>query len=37
MNHDGKLRGMTFHCSPYPAILSISTILKCVDMYMKFR
>ncbi|KAF8769166.1 hypothetical protein HU200_006666 [Digitaria exilis] len=37
IDHDGNTRGMAFYLDPYPAVLSISTIMKCVNMFMRFN
>ncbi|CAN6212179.1 unnamed protein product [Urochloa humidicola] len=37
IDHNGKVRGMSFHCVQDPTVLSISTILTCVDMFMQFN
>ncbi|KAF8671045.1 hypothetical protein HU200_050324 [Digitaria exilis] len=36
VDHDGNVTGMAFFCSPHPAVLSISTIMTCIDMWLKF-
>uniref|UniRef100_A0A0E0E9B4 PDZ domain-containing protein n=1 Tax=Oryza meridionalis TaxID=40149 RepID=A0A0E0E9B4_9ORYZ len=37
IDNDGVVRGMAIYCSPYPAVTSISTIVKCIDMFMQFK
>uniref|UniRef100_A0A0E0HYF1 PDZ domain-containing protein n=1 Tax=Oryza nivara TaxID=4536 RepID=A0A0E0HYF1_ORYNI len=37
IDNDGVVRGMAIYCSPYPAVTSISTIVKCIDMFMQFN
>uniref|UniRef100_A0A0D9ZV97 Plant heme peroxidase family profile domain-containing protein n=1 Tax=Oryza glumipatula TaxID=40148 RepID=A0A0D9ZV97_9ORYZ len=37
IDNDGLVRGMAIYCSPYPAVTSISTIVKCIDMFMQFK
>ena len=37
IDHDGGFRGMAVHSSPYPAVISISIIEKCIDMFMRFK
>nr|CAB3477365.1 unnamed protein product [Digitaria exilis] len=37
IDHDGNVTGMAFFFSPHPAVLSISTIMTCIDMWLKFR
>ncbi|KAF8676064.1 hypothetical protein HU200_047569 [Digitaria exilis] len=36
VDHDGSFRGMAFRVSPMPAILSISTIMTCFEMFKHF-
>ncbi|TVU16426.1 hypothetical protein EJB05_39988, partial [Eragrostis curvula] len=36
IDHDGVFRGMAFKLSPMPAVLSISTIMICLTMFMHF-
>ena len=37
IDNDGVVRGMAIYCSPYPAVTSISTIVKCIVMFMQFK
>jgi len=37
IDHDGIFRGMAVHSSPHPAVISISIIEKCIDMFMRFE
>ncbi|CAN6229882.1 unnamed protein product [Urochloa humidicola] len=37
IDHNGEVRGMAVYWSPYPAVISISTIVTCVDMFMQFN
>jgi hypothetical protein len=37
IDHDGGVRGMAVYWSPYPAVISVSIIEKCVDMFMHFK
>uniref|UniRef100_A0A0A9B9J2 Peptidase S1 domain-containing protein n=1 Tax=Arundo donax TaxID=35708 RepID=A0A0A9B9J2_ARUDO len=37
IDHDGNVTGMAFHLSPNPAVLSIFTIITCIEMWLKFR
>lgn len=38
IDHDGNVIGMVFTViGPKPSILSISTILTCIEMWLKFR
>ena len=37
IDHDGIFRGMAVHSSPHPAVISISIIEKCIDMFMRFK
>lgn len=37
IDHDGNVTGMAFYCSPNPAVMSISIIMTCIDMWLKFR
>ncbi|RLN23892.1 hypothetical protein C2845_PM07G30850 [Panicum miliaceum] len=37
IDHDGGFRGMAVHSSPDPAVTSISTIEKFIDMFMRFN
>ncbi|CAO2044116.1 unnamed protein product [Urochloa humidicola] len=36
VGYDGCITAMAFHCSPNPAILSISTIITCINMWLNF-
>ena len=36
IDHDGNIIGMAFYCNPNPSVLSISTIIRCIDMWMTF-
>ncbi|XP_062226317.1 uncharacterized protein LOC133924683 [Phragmites australis] len=36
VDYNGSVRGMAFSCSPYPAVLSISTIITCCKMWSNF-
>ncbi|CAN6199559.1 unnamed protein product [Urochloa humidicola] len=33
---DGEVRAMAFHCGPDPGVLSNSTVVTCLDMFMQF-
>ncbi|CAL5029560.1 unnamed protein product [Urochloa decumbens] len=37
IDNNGEIRGMAVYWSPYPAVISISTIVTCVDMFMQFN
>uniref|UniRef100_A0A0D9W5A6 PDZ domain-containing protein n=1 Tax=Leersia perrieri TaxID=77586 RepID=A0A0D9W5A6_9ORYZ len=37
IDNDGKVRGMVVYCNPHPAVTSISTVIKCIDMFMQFK
>uniref|UniRef100_A0A0E0LG28 PDZ domain-containing protein n=1 Tax=Oryza punctata TaxID=4537 RepID=A0A0E0LG28_ORYPU len=37
IDNDGGVRGMAVYWSPDPAVISISTIMKCIDMFMQFN
>ncbi|CAL4953252.1 unnamed protein product [Urochloa decumbens] len=36
IDHDGRVRGMAVYWSPHPAVISISIIEKCIDMFMHY-
>ncbi|CAL5024913.1 unnamed protein product [Urochloa decumbens] len=36
IDHDGNVTGMAFYSRPNAAVLSISTIMTCIEMWMKF-
>ncbi|KAJ1287522.1 hypothetical protein BS78_02G016600 [Paspalum vaginatum] len=36
VDHDGALAGMAFYCNPDTALLSISTVVMCVEMWLGF-
>uniref|UniRef100_A0A0D9W487 PDZ domain-containing protein n=1 Tax=Leersia perrieri TaxID=77586 RepID=A0A0D9W487_9ORYZ len=37
IDNDGEVRGMAIYCNPHPAVISISTVVKCIDMFMQFK
>ncbi|CAL4999875.1 unnamed protein product [Urochloa decumbens] len=37
IDHDGNVTGMAFQHSPDPAVISISTVITCIEMWLKFR
>uniref|UniRef100_A0ACD5X3L9 Uncharacterized protein n=1 Tax=Avena sativa TaxID=4498 RepID=A0ACD5X3L9_AVESA len=37
IDHDGLVTGLAFHRNPDPAIIGISTILTCIEMWTQFR
>lgn len=37
IDHNGDVRGMAVYWNPDPAVISISTIVTCVDMFMQFN
>ncbi|KAG0527894.1 hypothetical protein BDA96_06G272700 [Sorghum bicolor] len=37
IDHSGKVRGMVVSWDPHPAVISISTIVKCDDMFRQFN
>ncbi|CAL5091127.1 unnamed protein product [Urochloa decumbens] len=37
IDHDGNVTGMAFQHSPDPAVISISTVVTCIEMWLKFR
>jgi hypothetical protein len=37
IDHDGIVTGMAFFGTPNYAVLSISTIMTCIEMWLKFR
>uniref|UniRef100_A0A0D9XKP3 PDZ domain-containing protein n=1 Tax=Leersia perrieri TaxID=77586 RepID=A0A0D9XKP3_9ORYZ len=36
IDHDGNVTGMAFYWSPITTVLSISTIMTCIEMWLKF-
>ncbi|KAL6651573.1 hypothetical protein ACP70R_010498 [Stipagrostis hirtigluma subsp. patula] len=36
IDHDGNVVGMSFHGHPKPPIIAVSTVLTCIEMWMKF-